>query len=114
MSVASQWVKMAKGRLDGNLCDERKAYSEFLKSYTQAEEKTRAKTRIELTIRYELKSGEAMRKNSLELSVAAPNQLLTLEPQISKTSDCQDLVADPVLTDNENSLRPDVLKRPRV
>jgi len=47
MSVASQWVKMAKSRLDGNLRDERKAYSEFLKSYMQAEEKTRAKTRIE-------------------------------------------------------------------
>lgn len=47
MSVTSQWVNMAKSRLDGNLCDERKAYSEFLKSYMQAEGETRAKARIE-------------------------------------------------------------------
>jgi hypothetical protein len=55
-----------------------------------------------------------MRKNALELRMATPGQLIRSELKISKTSDRQDLVADPILTDDEDPLRLDVLKGPFV
>jgi hypothetical protein len=89
MSVASQWVKMAKDRLDGSLCDERKTYSEFLKSYMQAEEKTRAKTRIErgcLSDKWTLEDIKTQRilivgENGIGDEVLTIGCLADLEPQ---------------------------------